>query len=310
METFSALLAFCAGNSPVTGEFPAQRPVTRMFDAFFDLRLNKRLSKNSGGWWLRRHRARYDVIVMGMLRHHLVFLLQGMEDNYPPIPLLDVLGVVNQDELSQTSPPSASLEDNSETNPPGQYENNTSEWLYPQQASPSPSLEVTADNSDTYSTCQSDNDTSEWVYVPYARNPRKHPPRIFKFEIREVEPLDNIQGNNTYRDFLNRHVVSESEEPENKEQWNHLIIDRGLQNREINTFIIGTEDIYTKFTKHIKKNIYTHRKPLFIRHLVREKGKNSYIVYKLSGFVRVGVNQGYPVHLEPFHLPAGLSNSK
>ena len=41
----SALLAICAGNSPVTGEFPAQRPVTRSFDIFFDLRLNKRLSK-------------------------------------------------------------------------------------------------------------------------------------------------------------------------------------------------------------------------------------------------------------------------
>ena len=41
METFSALLAICAGNSPVPGEFPAQRPVTRSFDVFFDLRLNK-----------------------------------------------------------------------------------------------------------------------------------------------------------------------------------------------------------------------------------------------------------------------------
>ena len=51
METFSALLALCAGNSPVTGEFPAQRPVTRCFDIFFDLRLNKRLSKQSWGWW-------------------------------------------------------------------------------------------------------------------------------------------------------------------------------------------------------------------------------------------------------------------
>ena len=39
METFSALLALCAGNSPVTGEFPSQRPVTRSFDVFFDLRL-------------------------------------------------------------------------------------------------------------------------------------------------------------------------------------------------------------------------------------------------------------------------------
>ena len=52
METFSVLLAICAGNSPVTGEFPAQRPVTRSFDIFFDLRLNKRLSKKSWGWWL------------------------------------------------------------------------------------------------------------------------------------------------------------------------------------------------------------------------------------------------------------------
>ena len=51
METFSALLAICAGNSPVSGEFPAQRPVTRSFDIFFDLRLNKRLSKQSCGWW-------------------------------------------------------------------------------------------------------------------------------------------------------------------------------------------------------------------------------------------------------------------
>ena len=51
METFSALLALCAGNSPVTGEFPSQRPVTRSFDVFFDLRLNKRLSKLSWGWW-------------------------------------------------------------------------------------------------------------------------------------------------------------------------------------------------------------------------------------------------------------------
>ena len=39
METFSELLALCGGNSPVTGEFPAQMPETRSFDAFFDLRL-------------------------------------------------------------------------------------------------------------------------------------------------------------------------------------------------------------------------------------------------------------------------------
>ena len=51
METFSVLLALCVENSPVTGEFPSQRPVTRGFDIFFDLRLNKRLSKQSLGWW-------------------------------------------------------------------------------------------------------------------------------------------------------------------------------------------------------------------------------------------------------------------
>ena len=51
METFSALLDLCAGNSPVTGEFPPQRPVMRSFDVFFDLRLNKRLSKQSWDWW-------------------------------------------------------------------------------------------------------------------------------------------------------------------------------------------------------------------------------------------------------------------
>ena len=47
MEAFSALLAFCAGNSPVPGEFPTQSPVTRSFDFSFDLHLNKRSSKQS-----------------------------------------------------------------------------------------------------------------------------------------------------------------------------------------------------------------------------------------------------------------------
>ena len=51
METFSALLALCVGNSPVPGDYPAQRPVTRSFDVFFDPRLNKRLIKQSWSWW-------------------------------------------------------------------------------------------------------------------------------------------------------------------------------------------------------------------------------------------------------------------
>ena len=50
MGTFSALLALCEGNPPVTGGFPSQRPVTRSFD-FFYLCLNKRLSKQSRRQW-------------------------------------------------------------------------------------------------------------------------------------------------------------------------------------------------------------------------------------------------------------------
>ena len=67
METFSALLAICAGNSPVTGEFAAQMPVTHSFDIFFDLRLYTWLSKQPQGWWfetqsrpLWRHCNDYD----------------------------------------------------------------------------------------------------------------------------------------------------------------------------------------------------------------------------------------------------------
>ena len=65
----SALLAFCAGNSPVPGEFPAQRPVTRSFDVFVDLQLNKQLSKQRWRCWfemsshsLRRHCNVFDMM--------------------------------------------------------------------------------------------------------------------------------------------------------------------------------------------------------------------------------------------------------
>ena len=66
MEIFSALLALCAGNSPVSGEFPAQRPVTQSFDVFFDLHLIKRLRNTREAGDLRRYRLHYDVIVMAL----------------------------------------------------------------------------------------------------------------------------------------------------------------------------------------------------------------------------------------------------
>ena len=67
METFSALLAICAGNSPIPGECPAQRPVTRSFDVCFDLRLNKRFSKQSWGWW-------FETLFRPLWRHSNVFV--------------------------------------------------------------------------------------------------------------------------------------------------------------------------------------------------------------------------------------------
>ena len=80
METVSALLAICAGNSPVPVEFLAQRPVTRSFDVFPDLHLNKLLSKQSWGSWfetlsrpLWRHRNEYPntAIKESNLSHNL-----------------------------------------------------------------------------------------------------------------------------------------------------------------------------------------------------------------------------------------------
>ena len=67
-ETFSALLTLRAGNAPVTVEVPSQRPVTRSFDVFFDLCLNKRFSKPGDfAGESRRHRTHYDVAVMTIL---------------------------------------------------------------------------------------------------------------------------------------------------------------------------------------------------------------------------------------------------
>ena len=51
------------GETTGPGEFTTQRPVTRSFDAFFDLRLNKRLSKHSWGWW-------FETLSLSLWRHH------------------------------------------------------------------------------------------------------------------------------------------------------------------------------------------------------------------------------------------------
>ena len=72
MEIFSALLAICAGNSPVTGEFPTQRPVTWSFDVYFDLRPNERLSKQWWGWW-------FETLFRSLWRHRNVYLSMPLQ---------------------------------------------------------------------------------------------------------------------------------------------------------------------------------------------------------------------------------------
>ena len=68
METFSALLAICAGEFTGPRWIPRTKPVTRSFDVFFDLRLNKQWENNREAGDLRRHCAHYDVIVMKWLQ--------------------------------------------------------------------------------------------------------------------------------------------------------------------------------------------------------------------------------------------------
>ena len=62
MQTFAALLAICVGNSPVTGEFPVQKPVTLMF-YLICIWINGWVN-NGEADDLRRHNAHYDVTVM------------------------------------------------------------------------------------------------------------------------------------------------------------------------------------------------------------------------------------------------------
>ena len=78
METFSALLAMCAGKSPVPGEFLIHRPVTQSFDAFFDLRRINGWVNDREADDLRRHRTHYDVIVMWyQVRYHSLIITRS-----------------------------------------------------------------------------------------------------------------------------------------------------------------------------------------------------------------------------------------
>ena len=80
MEVFSASLVICAGNLPIIGEFPSQRPVTRSFDASLICAwINERVNNRETGD-LRRHHAHYDVTVM--LLRNCVLLATDFVDQY------------------------------------------------------------------------------------------------------------------------------------------------------------------------------------------------------------------------------------
>ena len=77
IKTFSALLALCVGNSPVTREFPSKRPVTRSFDVFVDRLLNKRLNKQSKRWWFEMALSSLVTTNQGSIFQRIWKLLMG-----------------------------------------------------------------------------------------------------------------------------------------------------------------------------------------------------------------------------------------
>ena len=90
METFSALLALCAGNSLAPGELSPQRPVTRSSDVLFNLRLNKRLNKHSRRLLFESHLVHHDVTVMDE-GNGLAFLSDRKSRSNVPPGLLQLL---------------------------------------------------------------------------------------------------------------------------------------------------------------------------------------------------------------------------
>ena len=69
------------------GEFPAKRPVTRSFDVFFDLRLNKQLSKQSWGWW-------FEMLLHPLWRHcNVISVIIWNNDSNSSLVNADSLGL-------------------------------------------------------------------------------------------------------------------------------------------------------------------------------------------------------------------------
>ena len=109
METFSALLALCAG---IYRSIPSKRPVTRSFDALFAFApwINGWINNREAGGF-RRHRAHYDVSVMTAplplflaslvrWRRWLLWCYLGLLSTSTECPLWTIWTILNKYEFS------------------------------------------------------------------------------------------------------------------------------------------------------------------------------------------------------------------
>ena len=78
-------LVLCAGNSPVTGEFPAQRPVTWRFDVSFICAWIKGWVNNHGAGDLRCDHAHYWPALRAGLLCCNFFGQPGSVSKFPPL---------------------------------------------------------------------------------------------------------------------------------------------------------------------------------------------------------------------------------
>ena len=132
------VIGLCAGNSPVTGEFFAQRPVTRSFDVFFHMCPNKRLSKQPRGWWFEtpscslwrrcNEHEPYPSVPMGCIPENLDTRVNG---------LVSRKKLIRQDELEQLE--RLRSED---TSPPHNYPYTIESYWIPSQKKRKSTLEI------------------------------------------------------------------------------------------------------------------------------------------------------------------------
>ena len=85
METFSALLVLCAGNSPVTGEFPHKGQWRRAltFSSICAWITDWVINRETGD--LRSYRAYYDVIVMWRIFASVNWAMIGSDNGLSPV---------------------------------------------------------------------------------------------------------------------------------------------------------------------------------------------------------------------------------